>query len=176
MTTSPTCIVVYAGEGERHQPVREAAVEMARSAHARLIFYDTDAAPWFVGMGQRPHALLQSADLERLGRDREASFVVAARAAGAEAYAWIPESGDTTALVDYVRDEGADLIVLPAEYEQPGFIQRLRGQRAEVPEHSGIPIALVDSAGQISYPQHDEQHEAEAGSLRASRRDQQLPE
>lgn len=173
MTTSPTCIVVYAGEDDRHRAVRDAAVSIARAAEARLIFYDTDAAPWFVGMGQHRHELLASTDLEEMGRGREAAVVSGARAAGAEAYAWIPDSSDTTALVDYARDEGADLIIMPAGLEQPGFVERLRGKSAYEPEHSGIPVALVDDEGRVTYPQRDGQREHEAGSLEASRRDQQ---
>src|SRR4029079_5560081 len=44
MTTAPTCIIAYTADDDRYKHVRDAGIEAAANAEARLILYDIDAA------------------------------------------------------------------------------------------------------------------------------------
>lgn len=194
MTTAPTCIIAYTSEDNRYEPVLRAAIETARQAEARLILYDIDAAPG--GLGQITEPLsgvprptewgadtdpelmptrLDVQDLEYAGRHSIARYVSEARNRGVETFAWLPSSRDADDLVEYAEKQGADLIMLPSELENPSLIERLRGETAEkVEDESAIPVAFVDQAGNVDFPaeQREPQHQHEAESLRQSAADQ----
>ncbi len=193
MTTAPKVIVAYTGEGDRYRAMRKAAVATAAQSEARLIFYDIDAAPKSIagisnplegspmptswsgeGETQLFGDSLMPEDLERAGRHGAAQMVEEARRAGVDAYGWLPSSRGGDDLVKYATEQGANLVLLPAELEDPGIMQRLRGVGGaeKAAEDSGLPVALVDESGKVAYPQHDAQHEGEAKSLEASAKDQ----
>ena len=185
MATASQVIVAYMGEGDHYSAVRRAAIQTAIQSQARLIFYDIDAAPESIagisnpldgsplptassGDGEKqlfPESLLPG-DLERAGRHQTAELVQEARDAGVDAYAWLPSSRGGDALVKYAREQGANLIMLPAELDAPGIFRRLLGggHAAKTAEHSGLPVALVDAGGAITY--HDP-FGPPAGSLQA---------
>lgn len=195
MTTAPKVIVAYTGEGDRYLTMRKAAIATAAQSEARLIFYDIDAAPGSIagisnplegsplptswsgeGETQLFGDSLMPDDLERAGRHDAARMVQEARRAGIDAYGWLPGSKGGDDLVKYAKEQGANLVMLPAELEDPGIMQRLRGHAGteKAAENSGLPVALVDESGRVSYPQHGAQHEGEATSLKASAEDEDM--
>jgi hypothetical protein len=123
-------ILAYTAEDGRLDAVRRAAVELARRDGSRLVLYDVDAAGIFQkplptnwsGQGSEREFgdVLGPADLERAGRHAIASQVVEARAAGVDAWAWLPGGLGARDLAEYVQRVGADLIVIPAEMGHPG--------------------------------------------------------
>lgn len=163
MATAPTCIIAYTAEDDRYRAVREAAMETARATAARLILYDIDAAQMFAsplpteewsGEGDRelwPDRLAPD-DLERAGRHNIAEQVRAAQRSGIQAFAWLPQKKGADGLAEYADAQGADLIMMPEEMENPGIIDRLRGVSVEAAvEETGRPIAVVDAEGGIDY-------------------------
>ncbi|MCC6383075.1 MAG: hypothetical protein IT304_11270 [Dehalococcoidia bacterium] len=163
MATAPTCIIAYTAEDDRYRAVREAAIETARAAEARLILYDIDAAQMFAsplpteewsGEGDRdlwPDKLAPD-DLERAGRHGVAEQVRAARRAGVQAFAWLPQKKGADGLAEYAEAQGADLIMMPEQMEDPGVVDRLRGASVEAAvEETGRPVAVVGEAGEIDY-------------------------
>ena len=162
MATSPTCIIAYTGEDDRYRTVRSAAIDTARSSEARLILYDIDAAQMFAaplptewsGEGDRDQFddMLTADDLERAGRHSLAEQVNEARAAGVEAFGWLPSKKGAEALAEYAEQHGADLVMVPDGMEHPGLLDRLRGNTAEkVAEKAPAAVAVVDESGAIHY-------------------------
>ena len=163
-TAQPECIIAYTSEDGRYDNVRDTAVEMARSSRAALILYDIDAAPRFIGEQplptewsgegdekQWPHRLSPD-DLERAGRHGVADQVRQARAAGVQAFAWLPGKRDSASLADYARQEKATLVLLPGRHEDPSFGERLRGETEDkLEEGSRVPIAFVEDDGSLNY-------------------------
>jgi len=175
MTTSPTLIVAYVDDQGRYSYVADAAARMASTATARLIFY----APGVSGgrrAGQQAGAhhpgYLELEDLSEAGLGQLASEVRQARDSGVQAFAWVPESDDVTELAEYAAQQGADMIMLPAEKGEAGFLERLFGHSfQENLEQAGRQVALVGEDGSIDYPQHEEAHQEGAESTEAARKD-----
>lgn len=162
MATSPTCIIAYTAEDDRFRAVREAAIETARESNAKLILYDFDAASSFSsplpsnwsseGAGELFPDLLEPEDLERAGRHKVAEQVLEAKSRGVNAYGWLPDKKSAEALAEYADKEGADLIMLPAELQEPGLFDRWRGASVEkAAEETGRPIAVVADDGSVEY-------------------------
>ncbi|MCK9517719.1 MAG: universal stress protein [Dehalococcoidia bacterium] len=163
MTTSPTCIIAYTSEDGRYDNVLDAALETARQAEARLILYDIDAAQMFAaplptewsGDTEREDwsALLTEDDLERAGRHPIAQQVRRARSAGVEAFGWLPDKKGADALAEYADKQQADLIMLPADMEEPGLFDRLRKATVkDAVEETQRPVAVVHEDGEVTYP------------------------
>ncbi len=164
MSTSPTCIVAYTGEGEDLAAVRKAAFETAKTSNARLILYDIETASPFAkplptnwsaepGEDQAP-SRLGIADLERAGREDVARYLQEAFDLGIEAYAWLAGDKGGDSLAEYAHQQNADLIMLPKDMEDPGMIDKLRNATLEdVEEHIDRPIAIVDSSGDVEMTQ-----------------------
>ena len=171
MATAPTCIIAYTSEDDRFHMVRQAGINMAKSAEARLILYDIDAAPGALGgltkpldgaplptewsgdgsMEQFPNRL-SPADLERAGRQTIANQVAAARAQGIDAFAWLPPKKGADYLADYAGEQGADLILLPPELEDPSLVQKLRKETlGEAVKDSEVPVGIVEDDGNVVY-------------------------
>lgn len=123
-------ILAYTAEDGRLDAVRRAGVELARSDGSRLILYDIDAA----GIFQKPLPtdwsgegsergfgdVLGPADLERAGRHAIASQVAEVRAAGVDAWAWLPGALGLRDLAEYVQRVAVDVILIPFEMGHPG--------------------------------------------------------
>jgi nucleotide-binding universal stress UspA family protein len=186
MTTAPTCIIAYTSEDGRFDSVLRAAMDTARAAEAKLILYDIDSAPGGLGQLMKPldgvplptewsadgtseefPDRLSPDDLERAGRKVIAQQVRGARSAGIEAFGWLPSKKGADTLAEYARQQGADLIMLPSELNDPSLFQKLRKETtAKAIQESHVPVAVVDEAGHVDYPRHDEQAMGEAESFK----------
>jgi nucleotide-binding universal stress UspA family protein len=159
-------LVAYTGEGDDLDHVGRAAVRLAGEHGARVILYDRDAAsafsdPWpnqwaSKGEGTQFNDPLSDKELVKLGREPLARQVTAAREQGVDAWAWLPEKHGTDELVDYARRHGADVILLPADLDEPGLAERLKGETVsaavEAVEEAppGIAVLLVSPDGATS--------------------------
>lgn len=161
MTTAPTNILAYASEDAKYDHVRRAALETAKSAHARLILYDIDAAGFVSPMptgwssdGEKEQFadMLSPDDLERAGRHPIAEQVKEARDQGVDAFGWLPDKKGADALAAYCDEHEVDLVMMPADLEEPGVFDRLRGASVDkAKEKTGRPIAVVDEDGEVHY-------------------------
>ncbi len=150
-------IVAYASEDGRLGRIRREAETCARDRAATLILYDIDAAAPLEGSplptnwssdiaGANPLDRLSPEDLEKAGRPAIASQVREARADGIDAWAWLPQDPGGDALGKYVARVGAGMVLVPAELESPGLVDRLEGKtlheaRDEVP--AGVEVRVV---------------------------------
>ncbi len=122
-TQRPT-IVAVTGEDQRYAAVRDRAVQRARTRGGKLILYDVDAAGsvfesplptnWSADIEEPFGDRLGPDDLDAAGRGTVADQVRAARAAGVDTWAWLPERSDPTSLAGYAVKHGASLLVLPS--------------------------------------------------------------
>jgi nucleotide-binding universal stress UspA family protein len=171
---SPHLLIAFMDEHE-FAHVCEAAMGLAKRSGARIILYDRDAASgwgdplptWWSAAGEREQYgdPLSQAELSKLGRGVLARKVAAARAEGVDAWGWLPAEHGTNHAVDYARRHGADAVLLPAELDEPGLVDRLRRQTVAqalqtAEEATDSPaILLVDRNGQIrpaGRPLHDQ--------------------
>jgi nucleotide-binding universal stress UspA family protein len=148
---SARLLVAYVSEDEELDHVRDAAVEIGRRSGAKVILYDRDSASAFAdpmpnqwasqAEGAQFSDPLSDQELVKLGREPLARKVAAAREAGVDA------------LVAYARDHGADLILLPADLEDPGLGERLKGETVEAAVEeatetpAGLAVVLVAADG-----------------------------
>jgi nucleotide-binding universal stress UspA family protein len=154
---SARLLVAYVSEDEELDHVRDAAVEIGRRGGARVILYDRDSASAFndplpnqwasQAEGDQFGDPLSDQELVKLGREPFARKVAAAREAGADAWGWLASDHGTDAMVQYARDHHADLILLPADLEDPGLGERLKGETVEAAveeaEEAGAGLAVV---------------------------------
>jgi hypothetical protein len=156
-------LVAYVSEDEELDHVRDAAMELGRRGGAKVILYDRDSASalsdpmpnqWASqDEGAQFGDPLSDQELVKLGREPFARKVAAAREAGVDAWGWLASDHGTDALVAYARDHGAELILLPADLEDPGLVERLKGETvddaveeaAEAP--AGPAVILVSPDG-----------------------------
>lgn len=132
-----TCIVVCTDDSGRYAGVVQEAVRRAADDGAKVILYDltapgtlTSARPneW-AGEGEaevydRP---LDPVLIEKMGRHEFALQVERARQAGADAYGWLPDEKGAEGLANYAARENADLVLLPADLDDPEFDSALSG-------------------------------------------------
>lgn len=157
-TAVPTCIIAYVGDDERYKPVEEVATATAQRAAAQLILYDADAASrwtspvpnWWSGEGSADLLgdRLTPEQLESLGRGDFAAVVRLARKAGVDAHGWLPSARGAKDLATYAAKVGADLLILPADLEDIGLFDRLKGENTpdEVEKQAHITVVTVDLA------------------------------
>ena len=161
--TSARVIVAWVDEGDELAHVERAALDLARANGARVILYDHDSASTFSDpvpnewSSQGEERLfgdpLDDAQLVKLGVEAMARKVAAARDAGIDAWGWLATGHGTDDMVDYGREHGADLLLLPAELEEPGLADRLKGETAakavkeaeQAPD--GVAVLLVERDG-----------------------------
>jgi hypothetical protein len=148
-------LVAYVSEDDELDHVRDAAVEIGRKGGAKVILYDRDSAsaladPMPNQWGSQAEGAqfsdpLSDHELVKLGREPFARKVAAARSAGVDAWGWLASDHGTDALVAYARGHGADLILLPADLEDPGLGERLKGETvdAAVEEATQTPAGLA---------------------------------
>ena len=154
---SARLLVAYVSEDDELDHVREAAVEIGRRGGAKVILYDRDSASAFSdpmpnqwgsqAEGAQFGDPLSDQELVKLGREPFARKVAAAREAGVDAWGWLASDHGTDALVAYARDKGADLILLPADLDDPGLAERLKGETVaaavEEAEETAAGLAVV---------------------------------
>ena len=160
---SARLLVAYVSEDEELDHVRDAAVDIGRRGGAKVILYDRDSASAFAdpmpnqwgsqAEGAQFSDPLSDQDLVKLGREPFARKVAAAREAGVDAWGWLASDHGTDALVEYARGHGADLVLLPADLEEPGLAERLKGETVdkaveEAAESApGLAVVLVAPDG-----------------------------
>ncbi len=157
-------LVAFVGEDEELDHGAGAGVELARRNHAKLVFYDRDAASafsdplpnqWASHREREQYGDPFSADeLVRLGREPLARRVAAARREGVDAWGWLAERHGTDTMVEYARRHDADLVLLPDDLDEPGLADRLKRETvdravAEATEdhQDGIAVLLVGPDG-----------------------------
>jgi hypothetical protein len=155
-------LVAYVSEDDVLDHVRDAAVEIGRGG-AKVILYDRDSASAFAdpmpnqwgsqAEGAQFNDPLSDQELVKLGREPFAGKVAAARQAGVDAWGWLASDHGTDAAVAYAREHGADLVLLPADLEDPGLVGRLKGETvdkavSEAEETAaGLAVVLVAPDG-----------------------------
>lgn len=151
-------IVAYAAEDGRLDPIRDAATARARAEAARLILYDVDAA----GMFQKPLPtewsgegserqfgdVLGPADLERAGRHAVARQVADARAAGVDAWAWLPGDLGESDLAEYLERVRASVLIVPEKVGQPGgplddLVRARPDEISDAAEPMGVEVVVM---------------------------------
>jgi nucleotide-binding universal stress UspA family protein len=137
---SPTCILAMVAEDGSLEHVRRAALQLAARKGARLILWDSSTASSFT----------DPMPSELLGRPAMAKAVIEAREAGVEAWARLALSHGADVLAGEARSLGADLIVLPEELDDPGMVEKLRGETVEkARDQASVPVVVVDRSGAI---------------------------
>jgi hypothetical protein len=148
---SARLLVAFVSEDDELDHVRDAAVALGRRDGAKVILYDRDSASAFSdpmpnqwasqAEGAQFGDPLSDQELVKLGREPFARKVAAAREAGVDAWGWLASG------------HGADLILLPADLEDPGLGERLKGETVEAAvseaeeEPSGLAVVLVTPGG-----------------------------
>jgi nucleotide-binding universal stress UspA family protein len=156
-------LVAFVSEDDELDHVRDAAVEIGGKGGAKVILYDRDSASAFSdpmpnqwgsqAEGAQFGDPLSDQELVKLGREPFARKVAAAREAGVDAWGWLASDHGTEALVAYARDHGADLILLPADLEDPGLGERLKGETVDIAVEeaqetpAGLAVVLVATDG-----------------------------
>jgi nucleotide-binding universal stress UspA family protein len=127
-------IVAVAGEDGRFDHVWRRGVELARERGANLVLFDVDAKPspledplptaWSAdgeeeqyAEGEKEGKPLSVADLEAAGRAPLADRVREARAAGVQAFGWLPDKSGAGELGEFAAREHAELVVVPDDDE-----------------------------------------------------------
>ena len=126
MATTLKTIIAVTTEDDSHRSVIDRAAGLASESKATLILYDLDAdmgplesplpTAWS-GDGEEDQFgdRLAPNDLEAAGRSALADQVRVVRAAGVEAFGWLPEKGDAESLVQYATNQAADLVLVSTD-------------------------------------------------------------
>lgn len=130
MDEQTRCFVVCTDETGRFDASVAKALERASAESAKVILYNvtapgsafSDPRPneW-AGEGEREQydQPLDPVKLEKLGRHEFALQVQGAREKGVDAYGWLPDKVGGDALAAYAAQQGADLVLLPADLDEP---------------------------------------------------------
>ena len=134
MERQDKCFVVCTDETGKYDASVAKALDRAVAEGARVILYDVTASgssfstprpnEW-AGEGeveQYDHPLDPVA-LEKLGRHMFAVQVKRARERGVDAYGWLPDKANGTALAEYAAQQDADLVLLPADLDQRDIVE-----------------------------------------------------
>ena len=55
-------------------------------------------------------------------------------------------------MASYAREQGADLILLPRELDEPSLRERLRGETSgRLEKNADVPFAIVDDDGHVEF-------------------------
>ena len=125
-TRSPTTIIAVTSDDGRHQAVLDRAAALASKGGATVILFDLDAdlGPFesplpttWSGDGETEQfgQRLDPNDLDAAGQSALADKVRAVRAAGVEAFGWLPPKADASSLAEYAADQSADLVLVSSE-------------------------------------------------------------
>ena len=160
-TSEPQTIVAVTGEDDRYSPIRSRATAMAAGGRGTVILYDVDAAGIFAspvptewsGEGQG-ELLDQEARRDRLdvdaletaGRAAIAEQVRSLRSMGVDAWGWLPTKRDAAELASYAERQGAEVVLVPKDLEQPSVVDRVLGNEgaAQANEHTSVRFETVE--------------------------------
>jgi len=126
MTPAPRTIIAVTTEDDRHLMVVDRAAGLAIETNATVILYDLDA---HIGALESPLPTASSgdgqeeqfgdrlgpSDLEAAGRRALADQIRVIRAAGIDAFGWLPPKPDADSLVEYAARQGAELVLLSTD-------------------------------------------------------------
>jgi hypothetical protein len=162
MTADPgsRTIVAVTGEDDRYDAVRSRATDLAADGNGTVILYDIDAAGVFAspvptewsGEGQEElldeeasHERLDPQALDTAGRATIAEQVRRLRAAGIDAWGWLPTKRDAADLAAYAERQRADLVLVPRDLEQPSLVDRVLGNEgvSEADAHTPVRFETV---------------------------------
>ena len=130
MDDQARCIVVCTDETGRYDGSVGKALDRAADESATVILYNV-TAPGSAFSNPRPNEWagegeaeeydrpLDPVALEKLGRHEFALQVQTARERGIDAYGWLPDKFGGDALAAYAAQQQADLVLLPADLDQP---------------------------------------------------------
>ncbi|MGH2380645.1 MAG: hypothetical protein ACRDG7_05425 [Candidatus Limnocylindria bacterium] len=176
--------MAYVDRNRRAVHVRT-AMDVGRRIGARLIFYALDdytpladplPAAW--SGDQEPGEFsdpLTADDLEMLGHPALAEQVAEAHGLGISAGGWLPREGGVDAMVDYAREHGAEVVLLPDDLPDRGLVDRLVGateHEAAEQDRRELAVLLVDRQAPSGTPTRDRSPRARraARCLRGARR------
>jgi hypothetical protein len=120
----PATIIAVTSDGERHRSVVERAASVASKTGATVILFDIDSGNLSPlesplptdssadGESEQFGKRLDPGDLEAAGQGTLADQVRVVRAAGVNAFGWLPDKSDATALAEYAADQAADLVLV----------------------------------------------------------------
>ncbi len=133
----PGTIIAVTSDDDRHRSVVERAATVASESGATVILFDIDAGS--LGPLESPLPTVLSAegereqfgkrldpgDLDAAGQGALADRVRVVRAAGVDAFGWLPDKADAQALAQYAAEQAADLVLVSAD--DTDLIEGLRG-------------------------------------------------
>lgn len=134
MDDQTRCFVVCTDETGRYDASVEKALQRASDEGAKVILYDV-TAPGSAFSTPRPNEWagegakeeferpLDPVALEKLGRHEFAMQVQNARERGIDAWGWLPDRFGGDALAQYALQQDANLVMLPADLDQPEITQ-----------------------------------------------------
>jgi hypothetical protein len=119
-------VIAVTGEDDRYAGVRDEGIARARKAGATLILYDVDAGrdplesplptEWSAeGEEDAVGSRLAPDELDAAGRATIASQVREARAAGLDAWGWLPDRDDGDTLRTYAQKQPGPFVVVPRD-------------------------------------------------------------
>ncbi len=123
----PGTIIAVTSDDDRHRSVVERAATVASESGATVILFDIDAGslsplesplPTVLsaeGQGEQFGNRLDPGDLDAAGQGALADRVRVVRAAGVDAFGWLPDKADAQALAEYAAEQAADLVLVSAD-------------------------------------------------------------
>ncbi len=157
-------IVAYTDGKGRAAHVGRTATDVAQRTGARLILYAlddymplADPLPTAWSGDQEPGEFsdpLTTDDLEMLGHPALAEQVAEAHGLGIGAGGWLPRAGGVDAMVDYAREHGAEVVLLPDDLPDRGLLDRLVGateEKAVEQDRPGLAVLLVEPTGAVRH-------------------------
>jgi hypothetical protein len=151
-------------DGERSaDQVRRTARTLAREHRARLILYEAAEASPLIdpiagpvateGEGDRFGNPLSPEELAVLGHRALAEEILVARGEGIDAWGWLATSGGVEPFMEYAREQGAAVVVLPAGLDDSGLFEHLHDERIERGAgREPASIVTVDHEGNFVSP------------------------
>lgn len=160
-TSGSPIIVAVTGEDDRYAALRSRATEMAAGNQATVILYDIDAAGVFAspvptewsGEGQEELVEEEASEdrldpdaLDTAGRSTLAGQVRSLRSMGVDAWGWLPVKKDASELARYAERQGASVVLVPPDLEQPSLVDRVLGNDGtrKANEESSVRFETVD--------------------------------
>ncbi|HEY7523331.1 MAG TPA: hypothetical protein VH720_06710 [Candidatus Limnocylindrales bacterium] len=129
-----------------HEAVRRRAAELGAGGATVILFPETDPGPLASSLPTEWSAdgeeelfgnRLDPKRLDAAGRRGLAEQVDALRRTGADAWGWLPDEASAAALIDYAREQRADLILVS------DADTKLRDQLAELDRAATIAVEAV---------------------------------
>ncbi|MFL5798471.1 MAG: hypothetical protein ACJ77A_11135 [Actinomycetota bacterium] len=159
-TLTPSCIAAFVDEGGAYDHVIRAGIDLAREKRARLLLYDSTSASAFrepvaselsaEGVGEEVPALLSPEELETQGHHPLAERVAQARSAGVDAWGRLASEHGAGPFLEFAATQRADLLLVPAELDDPGIVERLRGETVEETRSgTSARVVAVDRSGRL---------------------------